>query len=171
MHKTKKTSNKHNSESSSYREGSRRELGNGITTDIQLAQWGQKNIRGFKGVYSRDKIEQVCPKLQQGESIILNLDPKYSQGGSHWVALRVSSEAPIVYYKDSFGAPPPKNITSACTGRGVVYGNRIYQKLSEQNCGQRALRFLSSMQSAADDGKEIEWFQHSESHSKGERSI
>jgi len=138
------------------------ELGNKITTDIQLRDWGQRNIPGFRGVYSRDQISRVCPSLYPGESIIINLDPKYQQGGTHWVALRVSSEAPIVYYKDSFGAPPPSNIASYCGGRGLVYGNRIYQKLSEENCGQRALAFLGSMQMAADDGKEIEWFRKSE---------
>lgn len=137
-------------------------LGDGITTDVQLTKWGRENIPGFMGVYSRDQISRVCPNLRPGESIIINLDPGYKHGGTHWVALRISSEAPIVYYKDSFGAPPPSNITNYCAGRGFVYGNRIYQKLSEENCGQRALAFLSSMQSAADDGREIEWFRKSE---------
>jgi hypothetical protein len=137
-------------------------LGNGITTDVQLAGWGHKHIPGFRGVYSRDEISRICPMLRAGESVILNLDPRYSRGGSHWVALRVSSEAPIVYYKDSFGAPPPDSLDIACSGRGILYGNRVYQKITEQNCGQRALRFLSSMQRAAEDGREIEWFRDSE---------
>lgn len=134
----------------------------GITTDVQLNTWGRANIPGFRGVYARDQVNQVCPGLRPGESVILNLDPGYRRGGTHWVAVRRSSEAPIVYYKDSFGAPPPKNIVSACAGAGLVYGNRIYQKLSEKNCGQRALRFLAEAAAAADEGREIEWFRHSE---------
>lgn len=137
-------------------------MGNGITTDVQLANWGTKNIPGFRGVFSRDKIEHICPQLQPGDSIIVNLDAGYKRGGTHWVALRMSSEAPIVYYKDSFGAPPPKDINKYCGDRGVVYGNRIYQKLSEENCGQRSLRFLQSMNDAARRGREIEWFRDSE---------
>lgn len=137
-------------------------LGGGTTSDIQLADWGHKNIPGFRGVYSRDELERVCKGLSPGDSVIINLDPGYKHGGTHWVAIRVSSEAPILYYKDSFGGPPPKNIASACGGRGVVYGNRIYQKLTEENCGQRALRFLQSLEAASVRGREIEWFKGSE---------
>lgn len=137
-------------------------LGNGITTDTQLADYGTKHIPGFRGVFSRDQMKDICSRLGPGESVILNLDPGYSRGGTHWVALRVSIEAPIVYYKDSFGAPPPNDIAGCFEGLGVVYGNRIYQKLSEQNCGQRALKFLQSMQAAASRGAEIEWFSDSE---------
>ncbi len=139
-----------------------RKLGNGITTDVQLADWGRKHIPGFRGVFSRDRLADICPRLLPGESVVFNLDPGYKRGGTHWVAVRASSEAPIIYYKDSFGAPPPDGIVGCCGGRGVIYGNRINQRLAEDNCGQRALKFLYSMAEAAADGHEIEWFRDSE---------
>ena len=137
-------------------------LGAGTTTDIQLSDWGYKHIPGFRGVYSRDELKRTVNSLRGGESVILNLDPEYSTGGTHWVAIRVSSEAPLVYYKDSFGGPPPRHIGEICKGCGVVYGNRINQGLKEENCGQRALIFLLSMANAARAHREIEWFRESE---------
>jgi hypothetical protein len=97
-----------------------------------------------------------------GSSVIINLDPHYANGGTHWVALRISNIAPLVYYKDSFGAPPPADIVKVIKtppARGFIYGNRIYQGLEEENCGKRAAYFLRDMARAP---KEIDYFEHSE---------
>ena len=134
-------------------------LPNTLTSDQQLLQWGKEHIPGFKSVISATDFPKLYPTLLPGDSIIINLDPEYSRGGSHWVALRVSSEAPIVYYKDSFGAPPPDIIIGAIKDRGLVYGNRINQALNEENCGKRAAEFLRKMSRAAGKKNEIEYFE------------
>lgn len=133
---------------------------NTTTSDSYLSKWGYKHIPGFSGVFSRDVAAKRIPKMKPGDSIIINLDSGYKHDGSHWVALRFASEAPIIMYCDPFGTPPPEDVrhASLTTGRGVLYGNRIYQSINETNCGKRALVWLFRMELAAQDGKELEKF-------------
>jgi hypothetical protein len=140
-------------------------LSNHVTSDEELDQWCRRYVKGFAGVISRSDFPHIYKHLKPGSSIIINLDPGYSKGGTHWVALRISSEAPIIYYKDSFGAPPPEDITSHLAvppsgnkqnARGIVYGSRINQNLDEQNCGRRAAIFLRKMANTPDEIEEFE---------------
>lgn len=137
-----------------------KKIKNTITSDTYLDNWGRKNIPQFKGVISRDRFPAKFAELSRGDSIIINLDPQYSTGGSHWVGLRFSSEAPLVLYKDSFGAPPPEEVRSAVlnSGYGLVYGTRIYQKISQENCGKLSLIWLKTLSDAAKKGQELEIF-------------
>lgn len=141
-------------------------LPNTITTDAQLDNYCMRNIPGYCGTISREDFARMFQHMNDGDSTIINLDPEYGRGGTHWVALRISSEAPIVYYKDSFGAPPPDDIVRVINSgrplRGLIYGNRINQKISEENCGKRAAMFLKRMAAAASDRGEIEYFVSSE---------
>ena len=138
------------------------DLGNGITTDRQLEEWGKKNIANFYGVINRSDFPRVYNLMKDGDSLIINLDPGYSKGGTHWVALRISSEAPVVFYKDSFGVAPPKDVQDTIKDRGLIYGNKKYQKIKEENCGRRASEFLYMMSDAADKKNEIEKFEQIE---------
>ena len=141
-------------------------LHDGITTDEDLRNWGRKHIPGFVDVISRTSFFNLYPRMKPGQSLIINLDPNYENGGTHWTALRVSSESPTVLYKDSFGLPPPQDVTNSIHGlpvengapRGVIYGNRIYQKLDESNCGKRAAYWLADMARCAKKKKELECF-------------
>lgn len=135
-----------------------------ITSDQELYKWCRENVPGFTDVIDRSAFAARYPSMKSGNSIIINLDPHYKHGGTHWVALRISNEAPIVYYKDSFGAPPPAEVVSAIagSGRGLIYGNRVYQGLNEQNCGKRAAYFLRDMERASRQKKEIEKFEELE---------
>jgi len=141
-------------------------LPNNITSDTQLDQWCRQNVPGFTGVIDRTQFPSKYNHMKAGDSIIINLDPHYSTGGTHWVALRISSEAPIVYYKDSFGAPPPTDVTAGISKklpiRGLIYGNRVYQHSNEDNCGKRSAYFLRDMANCAQRKKEIECFEASE---------
>lgn len=130
-----------------------RKLRNSITSDEYLQKWCAKYVPGFYGVYSASEFPRIYRHMKPGNSVIINLDPHYEHGGTHWVALRVCSTAPIVMYKDSFGAPPPNAIKTAvaASDRGLVYGNRIYQALDEENCGKRAAEFLYDLSEAADE--------------------
>ena len=146
-----------------------RRLPNGTTRlpgralyDDELNTWGRENIPGYRGTYTRTDAEKIIPRLGAGQSVIINLDPHWKHGGTHWVALRVSEWAPLAYYKDSFGAPPPDDVRESVgrRGLGLVYGNRIRQKLREENCGRRAAEWLQAM---ADAGPhEIAYFRHTE---------
>lgn len=137
-------------------------LPNSVTTDDQLRQWCKTNVPGFIDVIDRTKFEDYYKHMKPGQSLIINLDPKYKHGGTHWTALRVSSEAPLVYYKDSFGAPCPKEIIDNVKkygNRGLIYGNKINQKIKEDNCGKRSSYFLKDIADCAKNGNEIECFE------------
>jgi hypothetical protein len=97
--------------------------------------------------------------MRPGDSVVLNLDPHYEHGGTHWVAARISSEAPIVYYFDSFGFPPPMEVVNAARpGRGILYADSKRQKINESNCGFRAAQFLEKLYDGSTQKKEIETF-------------
>lgn len=137
-------------------------LPNRVLYDNELSDWCTKNVPGFVGVFSRSDIGKVLKSTRPGSSMILNLDPKFSQGGTHWVSLRISKYAPLVYYKDSFGGPPPEDVVKAVKKHqyGLVYGNRINQKMKEVNCGKRAAEWLKNMADAGSD--EIYYFESTE---------
>jgi len=141
------------------------ELPDTLTYDDQLREWGKTNIKGFVDVIDRTQFEKYYERMKEGDSLIINLDPNYKNGGTHWTALRISSEAPLVYYKDSFGAPCPEEIIDTIKkygNRGLVYGNRINQKIKEENCGKRSAYFLYEMEKCSEKGKEIECFEQLE---------
>jgi hypothetical protein len=140
-------------------------LPNKLTSDQQLRDWCQTNVENFVDVIDRTQFEKYYPRMSPGQSLIINLDPKYKHGGTHWVALRISSEAPLVYYKDSFGAPCPAEIIDTIKKyghRGLIYGNRINQKIQEENCGKLASYFLRDMANCAKQYNEIECFEQFE---------
>ncbi len=136
-------------------------LSNKVLSDEDIRSWCRQHVPGFVDVFDRSQFAGTYQKMKPGSSAVLNLDPGYSQGGTHWVAVRVSSEAPIVYYKDSFGAPCPTDVVDAveASGRGLLYGNNMDQKIEEVNCGRRAAYFLRDMAKSAAQGKEIEYFE------------
>lgn len=137
-------------------------LPDAITSDAELERWCKANVPQFAGVVSATDFPALYARMRQGDSAIVNLDPGYKRGGTHWVAIKRSGEgAPITYYKDSFGAPPPRPIVET-VGGGLVYGTRINQRLSEENCGRRAAEWLRDMAAAAKAGREIEQFEASE---------
>lgn len=133
------------------------------TSDTELAEWGEANIPGFIGVYSRDQFSDVYPTgkpMSPGTSVILNLDYNYQRGGTHWVAVRVSNEAPLVLYVDSYGMPPAREVTlrARAEGRGILYPDVQRQGYSEVTCGPRALATLSYLEDAAEKGDELAAF-------------
>lgn len=133
------------------------------TSDTELSEWGEANIPGFLGVFSRDQYSEIYPPgspMPPGSSAILNLDYGYQRGGTHWVAARVSNEAPLVLYVDSYGMPPAREVTlrSRAEGRGILYPDVQRQGFSEVTCGPRALATLSYLADAAKKGRELEAF-------------
>lgn len=134
------------------------------TSDRELAAWGKRYIPGFRGVRARSAFTQLFPNnkaIPLGASAILNLDRgNYERGGTHWVAVRRSSEQPLLLYVDSFGFPPPREVTLRAyrEGLGVQYPDIQHQAEADVNCGPRALAALFTLSDAASDGEEMEVF-------------
>jgi hypothetical protein len=127
------------------------------TSDLELENWGRRHIPGFLGVRGRSQFEELYPRsepMKPGTSCILNLDyGDYARGGTHWVGVRVAQDAPIVMYVDSFGLPPPRDVTlrGRLEGRGILYPDVQYQGFDEVNCGPRALAALHYLAHAKND--------------------
>lgn len=134
------------------------------TSDVELDDWGKAHIPGFLGVEARSMFDQLYPdgkRMEPGTSCVLNLDRgDYARHGTHWTGVRVSSEAPLVMYFDSFGEPPPREVTlrSRREGLGLLYPDIQYQGADEVNCGPRALAVLHYLSDAAKKGSELEAF-------------
>lgn len=133
----------------------KRELSN-----IEIDKWCYANIVGYKGCYSRTDIEKIFDEMKPGNSFIINLDPHYKHGGTHWTALRLSSEAPLVLYRDSFGFPPPQEVVNIIKKHklGLLYSDDMLQKKNEKNCGWHSAQFLKHMDEAASKDLELETF-------------
>lgn len=127
------------------------------TTDGELAAWGAEHIPGFLGVRARSQFSSLYPDgapMTPGSSCILNLDfGDYGRGGTHWVAVRVAKDAPLLLYFDAFGLPPPREVTlrGRRDGRGILYPDIQYQDISEVNCGPRALAVLHYLATAPNE--------------------
>lgn len=128
--------------------------GDRLTSDEELDAWGRAHIPGFLGVIPRTDYGRLYPPgrpMPPGSSCVINLDGNYANGGTHWTGARVSSEQPILMYFDSFGFPPPREVTlrGRKDGRGVLYPDIDYQAIDEVNCGPRALAALKLLADGA----------------------
>lgn len=136
----------------------------GSTSDIELTEWAHANIPNFKGVVAREDFDVLYPygePMEPGTSCIINLDyGDYARGGTHWCAVRVSSETPRVLYFDPFGIPPPSDvmIRSFKDHRGVFYPDIQYQEADQTNCGQRCLAALYYLNEEASKNEETSAF-------------
>lgn len=134
------------------------------TSDKELAAWGKRYIPGFKGVRAKSAFTRLFPNdkpIPLGASCILNLDRgDYERGGTHWVAVRRSTEVPALLYVDSFGITAPREVI--CRGRmeglPVIYPDVQHQGIDEVNCGPRALAVLYTLADAAKSDEEMEVF-------------
>lgn len=109
-------------------------------TETDLLKYVKKwNIRGFRGIFSRDTLPKVIHKNEKG---IINLDDSSGQG-THWVAY--SKRNKVVKYFDSYGdlRPPIEVEMYLSSNRGVIqYNYKRYQHMNSVNCGHLCLLFL-----------------------------
>ncbi len=126
------------------------------TSDEELDRWGKRYIPGFLGVVARNEFTRLYPNnkpMPPGTSCIINLDYQYRRNGTHWCSVRVSDTSPLLMYIDSFGLPPPREVTNRgrLDGRGILYSDIRSQRYAEVNCGPRALAVLHGLAHAKND--------------------
>ncbi len=122
----------------------------GPTSAKELDAWAEKHVPGFAGVYARDQLPELSTP---GASYVINLDPSYSQNGTHWTCARVLRDAPNVVFFDPFGIRPPPDVTARAwrVGRGALFSDVAQQRLDEKNCGPRCLAVLERLAHAPND--------------------
>lgn len=115
-----------------------------------MSTWGRAHIPGFLGVCARTEFPRYMPP---GSSIIINLDPHFAHGGTHWCACHASRDGRALYYVDPFGLSPPSQVTRNAWKNGLeVYRSDVqHQRFGENNCGPRSLAYLQEMALSPDD--------------------
>ncbi len=95
-------------------------------------------------------LKELEQKGKSGVGMVFNLDPHFKDG-SHWVALYVDVEQPGVYYFDSYGIKPPRQIRllmetlwSQDKRCKLAYNGRRFQ-YSKSECGMYAMFFIICM--------------------------
>ncbi len=95
-------------------------------------------------------LKELEEKGKTGVGMVFNLDPHFKDG-SHWVALYVDVQKPAVYYFDSYGVKPPKQIQllmetlwSQDKRCKLAYNGRRFQ-YSKSECGMYSLFFITCM--------------------------
>ena len=86
--------------------------------------------------------------------IIFNLDPHYKEG-SHWVAVYIDIKKQHIYFFDSYGEPPHRQIKkfmNLVTRQGksldinfTQYENKKRHQYSDSECGMYCLYFIISL--------------------------
>lgn len=103
---------------------------NKVTSNYDLWELGN----GMIDLLDKNTYMKLAIQKKEPENAIVNLSDK---SGTHWVAFNTDNDNNINYY-DSFGIFPPINIK----GRVIKYNTKQDQKMSENNCGTRALNYL-----------------------------
>jgi hypothetical protein len=96
-------------------------------------------------------LEEQIKKKKNKIGIIFNLDPHYKPG-SHWVALFINIKKGKIYFSDSYGIKPHKqiykfikNVIKQGKNLGIdfVYEyNKLRHQYSDSECGMYSLHFI-----------------------------
>ena len=99
-------------------------------------------------------LKNLLKKKKKKIGVIFNLDPHY-KSGSHWVAVFLNDIKKTIYYFDSYGDPPPRQIKKFIDNTikqskelGIEYkylqNNRRHQ-FGDSECGMYSMYFITEM--------------------------
>lgn len=101
-------------------------------TNFQLdALAKQLKIPHYRGTISRDELPKY--KKQPRENFIINIQHSERGGGTHWVS--VIKDGDKVFYFDSYGAPPVKEVLARYKGTQIVSSTFVLQNFNDVYCG------------------------------------
>ena len=100
------------------------------------------------------KLEKNMDNNKKKIGIVFNLD-KHDQDGSHWICMYVDLYTDDIYYFDSYGEKPPKEV-KVLIDRLIKQGKKIGKKINYQynkkrhqykhsECGTYCINFIVSM--------------------------
>lgn len=115
-------------------------IGFNSTDTVTLTNLGKELIGNkFKGAYPCDRI----PKLNSGESVIVNTDP-HNKPGEHWTGLYCDGDDKYLFY-DSFGGNYDEVIPKLKTylkATDIFSTKTVRQNYSQYFCGASSLTWL-----------------------------
>jgi hypothetical protein len=116
-----------------------------FATSYPVPSWGKCIIDEMCKLDLRKAEKEGTTKI----GICFNFD-KHDQPGSHWVASMIDLQEKAVYYYDSYGKPPPKEISDffeRCREQGIkqILYNDIRHQRKMSECGMYCIYFLVSM--------------------------
>ena len=119
-------------------------LPNRPLTNFELLDVAKKlNIPNFEGVFCRDELPN---KPKRNACGILNLDDSNGRG-NHWCCFSKRGKAQL--YFDSYGLPPPTELTKYLGG-SVYYNSERIQPDNEVFCGHLCLYVLKKLSDGHD---------------------
>lgn len=103
-----------------------------------------KHVSGFKGTFAKDQFKGKIKELEFG---VINIDDSTGPG-SHFTAYANIPNHEHVYYYDSYGVIPPKNIERylKTSGKTIAYNNSQHQLIGSVICGWYCISFIMNMQ-------------------------
>lgn len=106
-------------------------------------------IRNFRGVFMRDELKKMKPRIN--DCGIFNLNTS-KEPGSHWVCWFKRGNERI--YFDSYGLVPPQELVDYL-GTPILRNTEQLQNFNQTNCGEFCLYVLKRL-TDGDDFKNIE---------------
>lgn len=101
------------------------------------------NINTFKGTFAKDEFKG---KIHNFECGVINIDDSTGPG-THFTAYVNMPDHDKIYYFDSYGAVPPRNIVKylKSSGKEIAYNNSHLQQLQSVVCGWYVIKFIMEM--------------------------
>lgn len=104
---------------------------------------------GYLGTWNKDQLHLAKPP-QKGKSFaVINMQDFDDGPGTHWVCVVFDNELNRAWYFDSFGAPPPEDVSrwikKAKKGKTIIYNNHQYQDMDSVACGWFVRYFIDKM--------------------------
>lgn len=103
-------------------------------------------------------ITKMIAKKKSKLGVIFNLDPHY-MSGSHWTALYVDLTSGGIYYFDSYGVPPPKEVQILMNrikqqGNQLISTNKLdIDKMNDSHTVSSKITNISDKQIKVEDGE------------------
>jgi hypothetical protein len=99
---------------------------------LQIAQHYEVPINNICSMYDFKK-----PRLNGCYVILIHPTPN---SNGHWVGLYKRGKCMI--YHDSYGTPPPSNITDKCKDYNLFWTEKEIQDLRSNHCGQYVINYF-----------------------------
>ena len=100
------------------------------------------NIKNYRGTYSKDMLPK---RINNSESMIINLQDYFNGGGTHWTAIYNDKNSNVIEYFDSFGLKPPIDCIDymKTSNKPIEYNSSQIQNIDSIMCGYYCCYYIT----------------------------